>query len=185
VSDDELAREDSGGRRADSRPAGGSSEGVAGAAGEASIALVTERDLADLLGLMRAYCDFYDVHPPDRALQDLAVVLIGDPEREGLQLIARRPGGEAVGFATLFWSWSTARAARLGVMNDLYVAPEARGQGLGQRLVEACLQRCSERGVAAMEWETALDNDRAQSVYDGLGAARERWLSYSLELPGA
>jgi ribosomal protein S18 acetylase RimI-like enzyme len=138
-------------------------------------------DLPELLLLMRGYCDFYEVEPEDRALEALARALLADPEREGVQLIARDESGEAVGFATLYWSWSTARAGRLGVMNDLFVAPRARGRRIAERLMLACLQECASRGVAAMEWETALENKSAQALYDRMGGVRERWLSYSLD----
>ena len=151
---------------------------------EQRIEIVGPADLADLLVLMRAYCDFYEVAPSDEGLLALSRALIEDPGREGVQLLARDGGGDAVGFATLYWSWSTARAGRLGVMNDLFVAERARGTGLADRLVLACVEQCRRRGALALEWETALDNGRAQAVYDRLGGVRERWLSYSLELGG-
>ena len=90
---------------------------------------VGEKDLGELLPLMRAYCDFYDVTPSDDALLELSRALIADPEREGVQLVARGDDGETIGFATIFWSWSTTRGARLATMNDLFVRPEARGSG--------------------------------------------------------
>src|SRR3954447_3614473 len=99
-----------------------------------AIDVAAEADLPDLLTLMRGYCDFYEVAPSDDALLAISRALIADPEREGLQLIGRRAGGDglprAVGFATLYWTWQTLNAARLGVMNDLFVAEEARGSGL-------------------------------------------------------
>jgi GNAT superfamily N-acetyltransferase len=146
------------------------------------IAPVTPGDLPELLVLMRGYCDFYEVAPSDAALEALARALIADPLREGVQFLARRADGAAAGFATLYWSWSTARAGRLGIMNDLFVAEWARGAGLADALVGACLGECRRRGALALEWETALDNHRAQAVYDRLGGVRERWLSYSIEL---
>jgi len=152
---------------------------------EQHIEIVGPADVAELLGLMRAYCDFYEVAPSDESLVALSRALIEDPEREGVQLLARDGGGDAVGFATLYWSWSTARAGRLGVMNDLFVAERARGGGHADRLIMACVEQCRRRGALALEWETALDNARAQAVYDRLGGVRERWLSYSLELGGA
>src|SRR4051794_41853433 len=81
---------------------------------------------------MRAYCDFYDVAPDDDALLAMSRALIADPERQGVQFVARTETGAAVGFATVFWTWSTTRAARIGVMNDLFVAAEARGAGGGR-----------------------------------------------------
>ena len=65
-------------------------------------------------------------------LLELSRALLADPQREGLQLLARHDNGTAVGFATLYWTWQTLVAARVGVMNDLYVAPEARGLGGGR-----------------------------------------------------
>jgi GNAT superfamily N-acetyltransferase len=146
------------------------------------IETVGERDLPDLLPLMRAYCDFYGVDPSDDALLALSRALIADPEREGVQLIARDVNGSALGFATLFWSWSTLSAARIAVMNDLYVSPAARGSGLAEALIEACRERSAERGVRALCWQTAKDNVRAQRVYERMGGRREEWLDYSLEV---
>ena len=144
------------------------------------IAAVTEEDLPELLPLMRGYCDFYEVSPTDDALLALARTLIADPD-QGVQLIARDDAGTAVGFATIFWTWSTLSAARLGVMNDLFVSAAARGGGYADALIAACAERCRERGATELAWQTAHDNQRAQAVYDRVGAKRdERWLDYSL-----
>ncbi len=159
---------------------------------EVSISAVGEGDLAELLVLMRGYCDFYEVSPSDERLLALSRALVADPLRQGVQLIARGPGpgsgsgsrGEALGFATLYWSWSTSRAAPLGVMNDLFVVPAARGRRVGERLIEACLRRCAEHGAEEMEWQTAPGNLTAQALYDRVGGRREDWLSYSLPVPG-
>jgi GNAT superfamily N-acetyltransferase len=150
---------------------------------EGSVRPVAEADLRELLVLMRGYCDFYEVDPGDEDLLALARTLLADPDKDGVQLIARDGDGAAVGFATIYWSFSTHRTGRVGVMNDLFVAPAARGQRVGERLIEACLERCRARGALALEWETALDNERAQALYDRVGGKRERWLSYSLETP--
>jgi GNAT superfamily N-acetyltransferase len=144
------------------------------------IDLVGEDDLDALLPLVRAYCDFYGVSPADEELLALSRALIADPEREGVQLLARDGGGGAVGFATIYWTWSTLSAARQGVMNDLFVAAEARGRGVAEALITACVERCRKRGAVQLAWQTALDNERAQAVYDRVGGRRERWLDYWL-----
>jgi GNAT superfamily N-acetyltransferase len=147
-----------------------------------SIATVTEGDLDDLLPLMRGYCDFYAVAVTDEQLLALSRALIADPEREGVQLIARDPTtGVAQGFATIFWSWTTTRGGRLGTMNDLFVAPEARGGGIADALILACRDRAREHGAVELEWVTALDNHRAQKVYDRVGGERSQWLTYGLD----
>ena len=150
------------------------------------IQTVTESDLPDLLPLMRSYCDFYEVAPSDDDLQAMARALIADPEREGVQMVARDGEGQAVGFATVFWTWTTLSASRLAVMNDLFVAPDARGTGVADDLIAACAERCAERGVTSLEWQTARDNLRAQAVYKRVGGERDdRWLDYSLAVsPG-
>ena len=145
-----------------------------------TIAVADEPDLPELLTLMRGYCDFYEVAPSDEALMAMSRALIADPAREGLQLIARDEQGTAIGFATIFWSWSTTRAARIGVMNDLYVAPSGRGRGVAEQLIEACVERVRSRGGALLSWQTAPDNHRAQAVYDRIGARRSQWLDYDL-----
>jgi GNAT superfamily N-acetyltransferase len=153
----------------------------------AVITTVTEADLPELLLLMRGYCDFYEVDPSDDALLAMSRMLIYDPELEGVQLIARDDDGEAVGFATIFWTWSTLSASRLAVMNDLFVVADARGGDHADALIAECVERARARGATELAWQTAKDNARAQAVYDRVGATRdERWLDYSLDVaPGA
>jgi ribosomal protein S18 acetylase RimI-like enzyme len=146
-----------------------------------SITRVDEDDLDDLLPLMRGYSDFYKVDPPDDALLELSRALIADASREGIQFIARGDDGVALGFATVYWMWSTNRAARIGVMNDLFTAPEARRQGVGEALIQACLAAVRDRGAALLQWQTARDNTRAQSLYERVGGVREEWYDYYLE----
>jgi GNAT superfamily N-acetyltransferase len=147
-----------------------------------TIARVAASDLDDLLPLMRAYCDFYSVSPSDDDLLAMSRALIDDPQREGVQLVARAPDGRAAGFASLFWTWDTTEGGRIAVMNDLYVDADARGGGVGTSLIEACRAEARERGTRVLAWKTALDNTTAQSVYDRVGAERAQWLDYSLPL---
>jgi GNAT superfamily N-acetyltransferase len=152
--------------------------------GRFDIVTVREEDLDDLLPLMRGYCDFYGAAPPDPALLALCRALLADPGCEGVQLLARdrQHGAAAVGFATVYWSWSTLSASRIGVMNDLYVEPGTRGTGLADALIAACAQRARQHGATELDWQTALDNHRAQAVYDRSGAHRSQWLDYSLPI---
>jgi GNAT superfamily N-acetyltransferase len=145
------------------------------------ITRVGEGDVNELLPLMRGYCDFYEVSPSDDALLELARALIADPEREGVQLMAK-DGGEAVGFATIYWTWATTIAARIGVMNDLFVAASARGTGAADALIRACVEECRAHGAEELAWQTARDNPRAQRVYDRVGATRSEWVDYSLNV---
>ncbi len=143
---------------------------------------VTTADLSDLLPLVRAYCDFYGVAPVDDALLAVSRALIADPDREGIQLIARGDGGEAVGFATVYWSWDTLIAARVGIMHDLFVIPPARGRGIADLLIEACVEECRRHSAAKLGWQTAPDNTRARRVYERVGATRDEWVDYWLSV---
>ena len=148
-----------------------------------SIERVDTADLDELLVLMRAYCDFYEVTPPDADLREIANALVADPVNEGVQLIARDAASRAVGFATVYWTWSTTSACRIGIMNDLFVVEDARGQGIADRLIEACRAECAQRGARQLTWQTAPDNRRAQAVYDRVGGTREQWVDYWLPVP--
>ncbi len=145
-----------------------------------AIGAVGEDDLAELLPLVRAYCDFYSTAPGDEDLLALSRALIADPAGEGVQLLARDAQGQAVGFASVFWSWDTTEGGRIGIMNDLYVAPAARGSGLAGELIGACLGECARRGALRLEWETAPDNAPARAAYERAGAVREPWVVYVL-----
>lgn len=147
-----------------------------------AIGQVAEGDLDELLPLMRAYCDFYEVAPPDPALLAMSRALVADPEREGFQLIARDEDGAAIGFATVFWTWQTLDAARLAVMNDLFVSPSSRGTGVAAAMIEACAERAREHGATTLAWQTATGNERARKLYDRIGARRSQWVDYELEL---
>ncbi|MCX6386857.1 MAG: GNAT family N-acetyltransferase [Solirubrobacterales bacterium] len=146
------------------------------------IKLASEDDLEELLPLMRGYCDFYKVAPSDQALIALSRALLADPQHEGVQLIARADTGQAVGFATVYWTWHTLNPGRLAVMNDLFVSKQARGTGVADALILACADEARRHGALSLDWQTAKDNARAQKVYERVGAERSEWLDYSLAL---
>jgi ribosomal protein S18 acetylase RimI-like enzyme len=148
-----------------------------------TIETVGEPDLRELLGLLRGYCDFYRVHPPDERLVGLSERLIAEPD-EGMQLIARADDGEALGFATVYWVWDTLLAGRVGEMQDLFVKASARGRGVGSALIAACRERAREHGAVGIEWQTEPGNTRAQRLYDAIGAERTEWVAYWLAASG-
>ena len=88
---------------------------------------------------------------------------------------------EPFGFATVYWMWSTSRAARIGIMNDLFTAEAARRRGVGEALIAACLDAVRQRGAVLLQWQTARDNQTAQALYERVGGIREEWYDYYLE----
>ena len=145
-----------------------------------SLHRVGRDNLLDLLPMLRGYCDFYRVEPSDDQLLAMCRALTDNPA-EGEQWIARDEASAPVGFATVFWTWQTLYAARVGVLNDLYVVPGVRGSGVGRTLIERCRERCREQGAAKLVWETAPDNTTAQRLYNGIGAQSSTWLSYEID----
>jgi GNAT superfamily N-acetyltransferase len=146
-----------------------------------TIGTVGPGDLPELMPMLRAYCDFYRVEPPDERLLGLVNALIDNPA-EGVQLIARDIDGTALGFATIYWTWQTLHAGRVGVLNDLFVLPASRGTGTGRALIEHGRQLCRQHGAEKLVWETAPDNAVAQRLYDGIGARKSTWLTYELDV---
>jgi ribosomal protein S18 acetylase RimI-like enzyme len=146
---------------------------------EVTIRPVGPEDVESLVPLMRAYCAFYGTAPADGALAAMSRSFLAAGDR-ATQLIARDPAGDAVGYATILWSWDTTLAAPVAVMEDLFVAAQTRGAGVGRALIEACRRAAAARGVAALDWMTAPDNHTAQALYDATGARRTSWLSYRL-----
>ncbi len=141
-----------------------------------------EEEVESLLPLMRGYCDFYDASPPDEGLRRMARELIAADDGDGMLLVARDGDGRIVGFAAIGWKWSSLRAARVAIMEDLFVHPDARGSGAGIGLVRECARLAKRHGAPCLGWTTALDNHRAQAVYDRVGGHGELWLEYELEL---
>jgi ribosomal protein S18 acetylase RimI-like enzyme len=66
-------------------------------------------------------------------------------------------------------------------MTDLFTAAGARGRGVGAALIAACLDAVRERGAVLLQWQTAIDNDTAQALYERVGGIREQWYDYYLE----
>lgn len=78
--------------------------------------------------------------------------------------------GEAQGFALFFPTFSTFEG-RPGIwLEDLFVRPGARGQGLGKTLLRAVFDVARQRGCARCEWSVLDWNEPAIRVYRGLGA---------------
>lgn len=139
-------------------------------------------DVAALMPLIRAYCDFYESNPPDAGLEEMARALIDAPEREGILLVATDGDrDEVVGFAACGWKWSSLRGARIVVLEDIYVSEDARGQGHADALIEAVREIARRHGAPAVTWLTAPDNHRAQGVYNRAGGVAETYLEYELE----
>src|SRR6476620_440168 len=146
---------------------------------ELEIAPITAAEYEDLLPLVAAYQRFYEGEDIDDQRNREFFRRFLAPSEDGLLLGARREG-RLVGHACLYWHFSSTAARETVLMNDLFVVPESRGEGVGRALIEASLEVARARGAACLEWQTAPDNHTAQHLYDSTGAERSTWLTYEL-----
>lgn len=83
-------------------------------------------------------------------------------------------GGVLAGYFVLTLSWSLMYTGADAFVDELYVAPSHRGQGLGRRAVEFLLARCRDFGVRALHLEVERDNRRARALYRAAGFVDHR-----------
>ena len=84
--------------------------------------------------------------------------------------VAEDAGARIVGYAIYFFTYSTFLARPSLYLEDLFVHPDARGRGVGERFMRALADEAERRGCGRFEW-TVLDwNVNAQSFYKRLGA---------------
>ncbi len=99
-------------------------------------------------------------------------------------VIAETGAGEPVGFALYFLNFSTWEGVHGIYLEDLYVRPEARGQGFGSALMQHLARLAVDRGYARFEWWVLNWNTPAIEVYTALGARpMSEWTPYRLTGP--
>jgi len=150
-------------------------------AAEVEIAPIAVEEFEELLPLIAAYQRFYEVAEIDEGRNRAFFRRFLAPSEDGL-LLGARSEGRLVGYACLYWHFSSLEATESVLMNDLYVDEEARGRGVGRALIEATAEVARERGVPFVEWSTAPDNHTAQRLYDSTGAERSEWITYELRV---
>lgn len=132
--------------------------------------------------LFDAYRQFYE-QPSDLPLAR-AFIAERLARAESVIFLAER-GGRAVGFVQLYpvFSSTTARPRRLWLLNDLYVAPEARQGGAGRALMARARRLAEETDASGLELVTARTNTIGQRLYESEGYRRDdAFLRYELGL---
>lgn len=144
-----------------------------------------KREIDLIAPLFDSYRQFYD-KPADA---ELAAVFIRDRLQAKESVIFLAVAGEegtreALGFVQLYPSFSSVAACRIWVLNDLFVAPKARGRGVGRALMEAARRHAIQTGAKRLTLETTAENRVAWSLYEDLGYVRQKdsVRFYTLEL---
>ena len=124
--------------------------------------------------LFNKYRVFYN-QPPDL---ELATQYINDrlQNKESVIFVAFATANNKVvpsGFTQLYPSFSSVRATRNWILNDLYVDEPFRKQGVGEALLRTAMNFAKEQGGTWMQLETATDNHPAQSLYEQTGFVKQ------------
>jgi GNAT superfamily N-acetyltransferase len=130
-------------------------------------------DLPDVHALIAGLADYEGLTAICVATQDdLARALFGE-RRSAEALIARLDGNSpvAAGFALFFHTYSTFLGRRTLWLEDLFVRPEYRRNGLGRQLLKALAALAVERDCGRFEWAVLDWNVSAIDFYESLGAA--------------
>lgn len=132
-----------------------------------TISRATMDDIDRVVPLFDAYRQFYgqesDVAGARRFLTERIV------RGESVILIA---DGNA-GFTQLYPCFSSVRMQRTMILNDLFVAPEARGRGVGHALLAAACDHARTVGAKRLTLSTAVDNSAAHALYVRAGWQRD------------
>ena len=131
-------------------------------------------------GLYAGYAEFYRVSQTAE-MRDRVWGWILDPGHEVGGLLALDGGGRPIGLCHYRPFARPLSASVGGFIDDLFVAPEARGRGAVDALVAAVAEEGRAKGWTKLRWITAPDNLRAQRAYDRF-AERTPWLTYDLPL---
>jgi GNAT superfamily N-acetyltransferase len=140
----------------------------------------TEQDVPVILQLIRSLADYERLsHEVTATEDDLRASLFG--EHPAAEVLLAHAGGEPIGFAVFFQSYSTFLGRPGLYLEDLFVLPAWRGQGHGRQLLARVAQLAVERGCGRMEWSVLDWNQPAIDFYKRLGAQpMEQWTVHRL-----
>lgn len=134
--------------------------------------------LSQLLSLLfRQEAEF---NPDEEAQRRGLAMIVGAPE-VGAILVAR-DGQKILAMVNLLFSISTALGERVATLEDMVVAPAARGSGLGSALLDHAVHFARESGVKRITLLTDHDNFAAQRFYSKHGFSRSSMVPLRLSI---
>jgi GNAT superfamily N-acetyltransferase len=133
------------------------------------IASATPDDVPALMALIRGLAEYEKlVHQLSMTPQALREHLFG--ERPYAEAVIARVGGDAVGYALWFHTYSTFLAKPGLYLEDLFVVPQRRGRGVGSALMRYVARVARERRCGRFEWSVLDWNEPAINFYRKIGA---------------
>ena len=130
--------------------------------------------------LFDAYRVFYK-QPSDlaRATEFLQARL---SNQQSTLFFATDASGKAVGFVQLYPSFSSVSTQTVWILNDLYVTPNARRQGVAKLLMHRARDFAKATGAKGLSLETSHDNINGQALYESLGYVKSDAFHYFLSV---
>jgi GNAT superfamily N-acetyltransferase len=128
----------------------------------------SETDISAIIGLIKELAEY-------EKLSDLVLVTENDlrkwmfDERK-LELLICKADGVPIGFASLFYNFSTFLGRPGLYMEDLYIKPDARGRGIGRYFISYIANLAVERGCARLDWACLNWNSPSIAFYHSMGA---------------
>jgi len=141
---------------------------------------VASGDRAEWARLFADYGVFYETTIDEAVFAGVWQWLM-DGTHEVHALVAVAADGSLVGFAHYRRYARTFTAASAWNLDDLYVSPAARGEGVATALIEGVADAAGSAGGGTLRWITAASNETAQRVYDRV-ATRTGWVTYERKL---
>lgn len=141
----------------------------------------TPEDLHLLHPLFAAYRAFYQRVSTEETLSFLAKRI---QNQEAVVFLAMDQAGRAAkGFTLLYPSFSSLSLSRIYVLNDLFVGPQYRKQGVARQLLETAKAFAKSEGATSLSLMTHVTNDKAQNLYRSCGYRQvDEFLTFSLGL---
>jgi GNAT superfamily N-acetyltransferase len=137
---------------------------------DAGLVLTFIRELAEYEKLL---------HEVEAREDDIARDLFGEQPRVFCEIAEW--GGEPVGFALWFYTYSTFQGRHGLYLEDLFVRPAQRGRGIGKALLANLARRCLDEGLGRLRWWVLNWNEPSIAFYRSLGAeARPEWTTFDL-----
>jgi GNAT superfamily N-acetyltransferase len=146
---------------------------------DVAVRAVEAEDRAAWDTLFLDYATFYEVDQT-AAMRDRVWGWLMDPSHPLDGLVAQA-GGRLVGIAHFRPFDRPLSASTGGFLDDLFVAPHARGSGAAQALIAAVESHGRAQGWTVIRWITADSNARARAVYDRV-AKKMHWVTYDIRL---
>lgn len=122
-------------------------------------------DEAEWRRLWTAYLDFYQTSVTPEVYDSTFARLLGNDPQDFSGLIAT-VDGQAMGLTHYLFHRHAWKIENVCYLQDLYVSPEARGTGLGRKLIEAVYAAADANGTPTVYWLTQEFNTTARQLYD-------------------